>query len=303
MCADLASQWEARSAASKWTYRLSKLARHPRPVRFVLARALWHSGLSPQFVCELPRGFKVRFYPSSISVALWSNPASRSEDEDFVWSVLREGDRYIDAGANIGQLALAAARRVGERGEVIAIEAHPRIYSYLSGNVDLNPDLRVRTIHAALGDRRGEVMFSDRRSDDQNYIDDTGTVKVEMYTLDETVDAAPTRLLKLDEEGCELAVLRGASRLLAQTELVYCELSHGNCARFGYRPEEVEALLLDAGFVFIRRDSDGSLSLAREPFFSDLDPEELPASGYNLVAVKPAVADEIQQLLRAQAWC
>ncbi len=272
-------------------------------MRSLLARVLWYSGMSRRFVCELPRGFRIRFYPSSISAALWSDPSSRTEDEDFIWAVLRESDRYIDAGANVGQLALAGAKRVESKGEVIAIEAHPRIYSYLLGNVELNPELRVRTIHTALGDRPGEVMFSDRRSDDQNYVDDAGTVKVDMRTLDDTVEALPTRLLKLDVEGCELAVLRGASRLLTETDIVYCELSHGNCSRFGYRPEEVEALLLDAGFAFIRRDGDGVSRMVREPFFTDLDREELPASGYNLVAVKPAVADEVLGRLQEHRWC
>ena len=123
-----------------------------------------------------------------------------------------------------------------------------------------------------------------------------------MRTLDDTVDVVPTRLLKLDVEGCELAVLRGAARLLEQTDIVYCELSRGNCARFGYRPEEVEALLLDAGFAFIRRDGDGVLRVVRASFFSDLNPEALPASGYNLVAVKPAVADEVIEQLKRHAW-
>ena len=106
---------------SNWSYRLRKLREHPRPGRFILGRILWRSGLSPLFVREMPRGFRVRFYPTSISAALWSNPSSRTEDEDFVWAVLRPGDRYIDAGANIGQLALAASKRVGPEGEVIAI--------------------------------------------------------------------------------------------------------------------------------------------------------------------------------------
>lgn len=87
---------------NKWAYRLRKLRQHRRPVRFVAGRILWRTGLSPLFVSEMPRGYRIRFYPSSISAALWSDPDSRSEDEDFVWSVLRPGDRYIDAGANIG---------------------------------------------------------------------------------------------------------------------------------------------------------------------------------------------------------
>lgn len=151
---------------SKWEKRLRKLREHPRPVRLVAGRLLWLSGLSPLFVFEMPRGFRIRFYPSSISAALWSDPTSRAEDEDFVWTVLRPGDRYIDAGANIGQLALAASRRIGSTGEAIVIEAHPQICRYLEGNVALNEATNVQTMHCALGAKLGEVAITSRRSDD-----------------------------------------------------------------------------------------------------------------------------------------
>ncbi len=287
---------------NKWTYRWRKLREHPRRVRFVLSRLLWRTGLSPSFVVEMPRGFRIRFYPSSISAALWSDPASRSEDEDFVWSVLRPGDRYIDAGANIGQLALAASKRVGPEGEVIAIEAHPEIFRYLEGNADLNQTTNLTTLHCALGAGSGEVALTTRRSDDQNYISDDGTVRVQMHALDELVVPRPTRLLKLDVEGYELPVLQGAAAVLDQTEIVYCELSTGNCGRFGYAPREVEQLLLGKGFVFVQTGDAGRPVITRAEYFSSLPDDSLPATGYNLLAVRPGVAQEVLQMLSAEGW-
>jgi FkbM family methyltransferase len=287
---------------NKWAYRLRKLREHPRPVRFIAARVLWRAGLSRLFVCEMPRGFRIRFYPSSISAALWSDPTSRSEDEDFVWAVLRPGDRYIDAGANIGQLALAASTRVGPDGEVIAIEAHPEIYGYLEGNVDLNRCTNVAALHYALGAGSGDVTLTSRRSDDQNYVTDDGNVRVPMRALDEVVTARPTRLFKLDVEGYELPVLQGAAAALEQTQIVYCELSKGNCRRFGYEPQQVEQLLLEQGFAFIRTDAAGKATVTSSPYFSSLPPESLPATGYNLIAVRPAVAQQVLQRLSAEGW-
>lgn len=287
---------------SNWAYRLRKLREHPRPGRFILGRILWRSGLSRLFVREMPRGFRVRFYPTSISAALWSDPSSRTEDEDFVWTVLRPGDRYIDAGANIGQLALAASRRVGPQGEVIAIEAHPEIHGYLEGNVELNRARNIKTLNYALGADRGEVAMTSRRSDDQNFVTGEGELRVPMRTLDELVAIRPTRLLKIDVEGCELPVLQGAAAVLEETELVYCELSTGNCRRFGYEPVEVEQLLLQNGFVFVRADDRGQPVLTDHPYFSSLFFETLPATGYNLVAVRPQVSAEVLQTLSAEGW-
>jgi FkbM family methyltransferase len=285
-----------------WTYRLRKLSEHPRPGRFVLGRLLWRSGLSPFFVAEMPRGYRIRFYPSSISAALWSDPGSRTEDEDFVWAVLRPGDRYIDAGANVGQLALAASKRVGPEGTVIAVEAHPEIYGYLEGNVRLNHVVNVETSNCALGATEGEVAMTSRRSDDQNYVSEGGTLRVPMHPLDELIPARPTRLLKIDVEGSELPVLQGAGEVLAETDIVYCELSTTNCRRFGYEPQQVEKLLLDAGFVFIRRDDEGRPQVTKRAYFASLPAGDLPATGYNLVAVRPRVSQEVLEMLNAQGW-
>jgi len=223
-------------------------------------------------------------------------------NEDFVWAVPRPGDRYIDAGANIGQLALADSRRVGSGGEVIAIEAHPEIHGYLEGNVELNRARNIGTSNYALGADRGDVAMTSRRSDDQNFVTDEGELRVPMRTLDELVAIRPTRLLKVDVEGCELPVLQGAASILKDTELVYCELSTGNCRRFGYEPQEVEQLLLRQGFVFIGVDDLGRPVVMKSPYFASLPFEALPATGYNLVAVRPAVAPEVLQILSAQGW-
>ncbi len=286
---------------NKWEKRWRKLREHPRPVRLVAGRLLWLTGLSPLLVFEMPRGFRIRFYPSSISAALWSDPTSRTEDEDFVWAALRPGDRYIDAGANIGQLALAASRRVGPSGEVLAIEAHPEIYRYLQGNVALNEAENVQTMHYALGAEPGDVAMTNRRSDDQNYITGDGGVRVAMRSLDELLPNKPVRLLKLDVEGYELSVLQGARRTLARTQIVYCELSGSNCARFGYAPERVEELLLEEGFVFIRWVA-GQPTVTKTPYFATLAEDSLPATGYNLIAVRPEAADEVRTLLTNAGW-
>lgn len=286
---------------NKWRKRLAKLRDHPRPLRLVAGRLLWLARVSPLFVVQMPRGFRIRFYPSSISAALWADPGSRREDEDFVWAVLRSGDHYVDAGANIGQLVLAASRRVGPTGQVLAVEAHPAVYRYLEGNLALNDVGNARAVHCALGAEVGEVTFTSRRSDDQNYVSSDGAVRVPMRPLDDLGDATPVRLLKLDVEGYELPVLQGATRTLADTEIVYCELSASNCARFDYEPVRVEELLLDQGFVFIRWVA-GAPGISRTPYFASLPENELPATGYNLVAVRPNVADEVVAHLRDAGW-
>jgi FkbM family methyltransferase len=233
---------------------------------------------------DLPDGGRLRFYPSSISAALWMSAADRNEDAEFLQLALRQGDTYIDCGANIGHLAVVARRIVGATGSVVAIEANPKVYGYCLGNLRLNGFDDVRAINVALGDKSGRVAISDRRDDDQNRIGE-GATTVPMRPLDDLVEAPRIDLLKLDVEGYELNVLHGALRTLSNTSIVYCELSSSNCRRYGYEPGEVERVLAGSGFVFLHREGRRWLTFT-DSVFSRLKPEQLPATGYNLVAVK-----------------
>ncbi|MDW8320126.1 MAG: FkbM family methyltransferase, partial [Armatimonadota bacterium] len=108
-----------------------------------MARLLVWSGLCRFWY--IPRdGYRLRFYPSSVSMALWEYPEGWRQDSKVLRQLLRPGDVYIDVGANIGHLALEAAQCVGEAGQVYAFEAHPTIAQYLRENVQLNRFSNVR---------------------------------------------------------------------------------------------------------------------------------------------------------------
>ena len=268
----------------RWRRRLHKLREHPRPFRLLASRVLWHSGMSTRFTADLGEGLRVRFYPSSISAALWVSRDARNEDVDFLRLVLRPGDAYVDCGANIGHLAIVARSIVGAAGKVVAFEANPRIYEYCVANLELNGFTDVSTKHVALGETHGSITIGDQRADDQNRVGE-GDAVVAMQPLDELVELPQVTLLKIDVEGFELFVLRGAARLLARTQIVYCELSADNSQRFGYHPSDAEALLSAAGFVFARRVGH-EWELAPQGVFAALSAEEVPRTGYNLVAIK-----------------
>jgi FkbM family methyltransferase len=182
-------------------------------------------------LCRLLRipqpGFVLRFYPSSLSAVLWIDPEDRRDDTDLLSNYLRAGDTVIDVGANIGNLALAAAVAVGPRGRVLAFEPHPRVFGYLSGNIALNHAVHVRAYNLALGDRRGATSLSDGRADDQNKVLPGGQgLPVPIERLDEVFDGqSDVSLLKIDVEGYEKYVLWGAEAVLSITACVYFEVS------------------------------------------------------------------------------
>lgn len=155
-------------------------------------------------------------------MALFVNPQFFAQDERVLDPLLRPGDTFVDVGANIGSLSLFAASRVGHSGRIVAIEGHPRTTKYLSKNVAMNSWRNIEVLNCAAGDRAATVHFSSRRTDDQNKVSDIG-IEVPMRPLDEIVSVDNVRVLKIDVEGFEYEVLRGACRTLEKTDYVYFE--------------------------------------------------------------------------------
>jgi FkbM family methyltransferase len=283
------------SALDTWRRRARKLAQHPAPLRLVASRLLWRSRISPLLTIQLSDGIRMRFHGSSISAALWADPRGRSEDADFLRLVLRPGDMYVDCGANVGHLVLVASKCVQPGGSLVAIEANQRLYGYLESNLRLNSIERVRALNVAVGDAPGLARISDADDDDQNRIGATG-LEVRVDTLDALLgDITPT-LLKIDVEGYELPALRGANSVLSRTAVVYCELVRSNCERFGYGPEDVERLLLAGGFALLHRRGAAFREMPNGVFAS-LAADEVPATGYNLVAVQRKFLPEFARRL------
>jgi FkbM family methyltransferase len=243
---------------------LARIARLLASPRAVAGRFLWRTGLCRAFTIRTDL-YRLRFFPTALSCAMWTDASRRSADELFFRTCLRPGDTVVDVGANVGTLTLTAAALVGPGGRVLSVEAHPRTLRYLRANVELNGFTNVRTIQAAAGEEEGFLRFTDGRLDDQNRVSvGDGGLLVPARRLDDLVPEGRVRLLKMDVEGFELFALRGARRVLDRTEYLYFEYGEKACARYGYGLDEVRGLLGLAGFgVFELRE--GALLPFRAP--------------------------------------
>ena len=232
-----------------------KLRSQRRPWRFVTSRLLWRSGLSTLLTIDCG-DYRLRFYPTACSATLWCDSGERLADEEILRRMLRRNDIVIDVGANVGSLTLAASRLVGLGGKVYAIEAHPRTYKYLMGNLRFNQVCNVVAINVACGNASGTVPFSNQRSDDQNCVVKSG-LGVSLRRLDDLVTLTAEEriaLLKIDVEGYEKFVLEGAVRLLSRTNAVYFESWERHFEKFDYRLHDVVQFLRTFGFETQRID-------------------------------------------------
>ncbi len=156
--------------------------------------------------------------------------------QDFLVKTLKERDCFYDVGAHTGFSALIAARIVGERGAVIALEPDPRNAAVVRANAARNGMPQIEVVEAAAWSSGGEATFKldgEASNRSQGRVVLAGTagsqqVKVRAVSLDELVfgrQGRPPGLVKLDVEGAEGEVLKGATRTLRELKpIVLCEV-------------------------------------------------------------------------------
>lgn len=237
------------------------LRQQRRPLRFLVSRLLRSSGLWRLVLLKFD-GYRLKLHPSSLALALWVDKRDRKADCDVIRKLLRAGETYVDAGANIGQLAVEAALAVGPSGAVYAFEAHPQVAGYLRENIALNSLDNVRIAQVALGDHFGWVSFSDTGSDDANKVAETGGIPVPMVPLYCLVPDAVIDLLKIDVEGYEKFVLLGLGDRLAQVSVVYFEAMDSHMNALGYSFSDIFSIL-DKDGLSVFQEKDGALRRVR----------------------------------------
>jgi len=162
-------------------------------------------------------------------------------------SLVGPGDVCFDLGANVGLYTLLMAKRAAR---VVAFEPVPRNIRYLHRMVELNRLDNVLIVPLAVSDREGVAALDPGENPTVGRLDDTGRQPVGTVTIDgfaARFGLSPT-VLKIDVEGAELAVLRGAASLLRERRPRLLLSLHGDHMRdactqllneLGYRIEAV----------------------------------------------------------------
>lgn len=182
--------------------------------------------------CLLGREGYVTYNPNDIYVGqAIENYGEYGEIEaQLLRQLCPPGGTVIEAGANIGTHTLVLAKAVGPSGWAVAYEAQRVVYQTLCANLALNSLVHVDARHAAVGARVGCVLMPDI---DYSLTTNYGGVEVASFTtgrpvrlvrLDDEIDSERLELIKIDVEGMELDVLRGAGALIARHRpLLYVE--------------------------------------------------------------------------------
>lgn len=143
------------------------------------------------------------------------------------------GDTVVDVGANVGTVTLFLAKTVGAAGRIFAFEPQNEIFHYLCGNVALGGHRNVVCLNAAAGAENGTIGAP---AVDYGAEENFGAVsflgqgpgETEVKTID-GLNLDRCRLIKIDVEGMEPEVLKGAQETIGRLRpFVYTENKSGD---------------------------------------------------------------------------
>ena len=182
------------------------------------------------------------------------------ETEIFI-NLLTPGALIIDAGANFGHYSLTAAGKVGANGLVIGFEPHPETYAMLSANRRLLPHENFIAVEAGLGALDGTIdLYTDlgnpggHSNYEWNRRDRDGNARpVDIVSLDSYLskrdDDRPVSVIKIDVQGAEMDVLRGAAGTIeGDRPTVLCEVSPDALTGAGSGVEELLGFFSDRDY-------------------------------------------------------
>lgn len=178
-------------------------------------------------------------------------------------TMLKEGDVFVDLGANEGFFSMLASRMVGPRGRVFAIEPQERLWPVIIQNIALNDAANIHLVPFAVSDAAGEaeiVVTPASNSGATSMVAKSSMLsrfrprqRVALRTLDDLsarYGFGRISVMKVDIEGFELNALRSAEGLLKSGMIgnLLVEIHPAHLAALQQSPDDVIQLLARYGY-------------------------------------------------------
>ncbi len=180
-----------------------------------------------------------------------------AEVSRFIAGYLMPGDTFVDVGANIGLYTLLGSQLVGRTGNVLAVEPSPVNGRLLRENLQLNGNPANVTLAAcALAAEAGELAFNDADALAHALVGEaasTTTLRVPAVRFEAIDPGGEIALMKIDVEGFELEVLRGAEAAVSagRVPVILFEMNN-SLLNYGLQAEDIFTHLRTRGYTLAR---------------------------------------------------
>ncbi|GEM_PF-3257089 len=177
------------------------------------------------------------------------------EEISFLKYIIKEGDFFIDVGANSGGWSLSA---FGMGASVIAIEPVTSTYQRLSRNFSINNSNKLKAYQLCIGETPGSIRISTSFDTSNRIVGDDYLESyeiVEVNRLDSVLQNSNPAVIKIDVEGYELNVLKGANDTLSKPSLKALIIETFRWANYAQANlQEIESLLHAYKFLPVQFD-------------------------------------------------
>lgn len=174
------------------------------------------------------------------------------DKQEIIKSFVKPGMTVFDIGAHAGFYTLAFSGLVGEAGSVFAFEPFAENAKNILKHISVNAVTNATLFQVAVSDQDGVVGFRVADSSYMGAISTDGNYRVPSVSIDRLIQQGLTPLpdlIKIDVEGAEALVLRGAKDAFKQKKPILVIALHGEAAQ-----EACMRFLIDSGFAAFKLD-------------------------------------------------
>lgn len=199
----------------------------------------------------------------------------REPSREKLYELVEEGNVVFDVGANVGDVAMHAAKRVGDRGKIYAFEPDQTNIGRITKNLEQNSFDNIVLNKVGLGDEEGSfslysvepgnrgmnrILPSEDGVSESSYIQVT---TMDRYVEEHKIDSI--NLIKIDVEGYEFKVLKGGiSTLKRFSPLLFIELDDRNLRYQGSCAAKLVSFLIENGYEVWRADGDDRVEVGMD---------------------------------------
>ena len=239
-----------------------------------LPQLIMHKTCLKELTAETSEGlFSFDIFDTAVGWRIATEGVWEEIETNFIKTIVNQGDVVVDVGANLGWYTIILANLVGKHGSVFAFEPAPNNYKFLLKNIQINNvNSQVKTYQTALldsnstvdfelskenfGDHRIRFNFFNFNEPEKNNESYRKVITIKAITMNKALEEIITdrkiKLIKIDCQGSEIPILKGAEKILKNTEYLIVEYWPYGINRTGFRTDELEKILVENFSSFSR---------------------------------------------------